>query len=223
MKYELSVIYLTYNGASILHKTLSLLLLGVNNAPINGQIVVVDNGSTDNTQILLELYREHKNVKVVTLPENLGFSGGNLKGFEAAEGDLVAFVSNDAYFSAYYPWEHFKDYNGNILWGGDIVDWDGYWNKVNGEVYPYCGGWFVCANRDVWSKIMWDENFYPYDCEDVDLSIQAAKNGIKLLKAPVGAKHASGYTIGRDRSRIDQTNKMKKYLDTKWSEQWNKP
>ena len=218
MKYELSVIYLTYNGEDIIPRTLSMLLLSVNNTPINGQIIVVDNGSTDNTQKTLEIYSKHKNVKIITLPTNLGFSGGNLRGYEEAEGELVAFVSNDVYFSSYYPWNHFKDYNGDKLWGGEIINWDGHWNKIGKTVYPYCGGWFVCANRNVWSKIMWDEKFHPHDCEDVDLSIQAAKNNIELIKAPNGANHASGYTISKHyQSRITNTHRMKAYLDEKWS------
>lgn len=217
MKPDLSVVYLTYNGEDIIDKTLPLVILSLNNAPINGEIIVVDNGSTDRTQNRLELFSRHHNVKIVTLPENKGFSGGNIAGYEHTEGEYIAFVSNDVYLPSYYPWDHFKSYDSDNLFAGRIIDSNGYWNLIGNKVYPYCEGWFICANRDVWDKIMWDERYYPYDCEDVDLSVQASHHNIKLTPAPNGLKHLGGYTVERNKNRLAHTKEMKKLLDAKWS------
>jgi len=62
------------------------------------QIVLVDNGSTDNTaQVLLSelLKYETHPFKIVTLQENKGYGYGILSGLEKAEGDVLAWTHAD--------------------------------------------------------------------------------------------------------------------------------
>jgi GT2 family glycosyltransferase len=61
---------------------------------LNYEIVVVDNGSTDGT---VETLRDAQpSVKVVSLSENLGASGGRNPGIEAAQGDIIFLLDSDA-------------------------------------------------------------------------------------------------------------------------------
>ena len=55
----------------------------------NSEIIVVDNGSVASVK------KNFPQVKIVELPENLGFTGGNIAGFERASGDFIALVNND--------------------------------------------------------------------------------------------------------------------------------
>lgn len=57
------------------------------------EIIVVDNGSIDGSADWLEA--ERPEVRVIRLPENLGFSGGCNVGIQASSGELVALLNND--------------------------------------------------------------------------------------------------------------------------------
>jgi GT2 family glycosyltransferase len=56
-------------------------------------VTVVDNGSTDGTPAYLE--EEWPEVRVVPLPQNLGYAGGAARGIEATTGEHIAFLNDD--------------------------------------------------------------------------------------------------------------------------------
>src|SRR4051812_26534043 len=57
------------------------------------ELLLVDNASTDGS---VELVRSrHPEVRVLSLPTNLGFGGGNNAGADAATGKYVVFLNND--------------------------------------------------------------------------------------------------------------------------------
>ncbi len=60
----------------------------------NVEIVVVDNASTDGT--VEELQRNHSEIKVICLQENLGASAGRNPGITAAQGEIVFLLDSDA-------------------------------------------------------------------------------------------------------------------------------
>jgi GT2 family glycosyltransferase/glycosyltransferase involved in cell wall biosynthesis len=87
-----SVIVVNWNGREHLEPCLSSLL--ASRYPEDRlEIVLVDNGSTDGS---LDLVRARfPRVRPVALPENRGFTGGNVAGVEAATGDVLVFLNND--------------------------------------------------------------------------------------------------------------------------------
>ena len=88
-----SVIILNYNGKSFLPKCLSS-VLQTNYA--NFEVVLVDNGSTDESLILVQkAFGSDQKLKIVRLPKNLGFGPGNNIGFKHAIGDYIVFLNND--------------------------------------------------------------------------------------------------------------------------------
>lgn len=211
----LSIVYLNYNGKSILKTTLPLLI----SCALKHEIIIVDNGSLDNSVTIIDEVIENNpelRIKKVYLAENKGFSGGNNAGLNVSESDITTFVSNDVVFPRYFRWDAvIEACQDDILFGLHKVDWDGGWNNIDGAVYPYISGYFVAANKNVWGKIKWDERFYPCDCEDVDLSIQAFHNSINLHTQDLGAQHLGGRTITNP-DRILTTYRLKKVLDQKW-------
>ena len=60
------------------------------------QLILVDNGSTDNTKkILLNYKLKHKNLSVVHVKENKGYGFGILSGLNEAEGDIIGWTHAD--------------------------------------------------------------------------------------------------------------------------------
>lgn len=58
------------------------------------EIIIVDNASTDDS---VKYIRQHfPTVKLITSPENLGFSGGNNLGVAQSQGKYVVLLNNDA-------------------------------------------------------------------------------------------------------------------------------
>jgi radical SAM protein with 4Fe4S-binding SPASM domain len=60
------------------------------------ELILVDNGSTDDTRKFLEGYaRTHPHVQLILNDQNLGFSVGNNQAIEKATGDYILFLNND--------------------------------------------------------------------------------------------------------------------------------
>lgn len=58
------------------------------------EIILVDNGSSDDSVVWVR--QNYPQVRVIEAGRNLGFAGGNNLGAETAQGDLLAFINNDA-------------------------------------------------------------------------------------------------------------------------------
>ncbi len=88
MKNKLSIIIVTWNTASITLKCVET----INRYIPNQEIIVVDNGSQDNT---VEILKKIKNVKLVENGANLGFAKANNIGLKSATSDYVIFMNSD--------------------------------------------------------------------------------------------------------------------------------
>jgi GT2 family glycosyltransferase len=86
---RLTVVVVTWQGAHLLGPCLDSLA----RQTLPHDVVVVDNASTDNTADVLAA---HPDVRVIRNDANLGFAGGAQQGLEAATGEWVAFLNNDA-------------------------------------------------------------------------------------------------------------------------------
>jgi GT2 family glycosyltransferase len=85
-----SVVTVNYNGAELTGALLDSLQRQTYR---QHEVVVVDNASTDGS--VERLRREHPRARILELPENAGFVGGNNAGIRAARGELVALANND--------------------------------------------------------------------------------------------------------------------------------
>lgn len=86
-----SVIVLNWNGRQFLEECLDSVLT---QSFRDLELIVVDNGSTDGS---VEFVRRRYGdaVRLVELPENTGFAGGNNRGIEVARGKWIVFLNND--------------------------------------------------------------------------------------------------------------------------------
>ncbi len=92
---NLSIIIPVYNVENYISKCLDSILVG--NAFI-GQVVCVNDGSTDNSLKILESYvKKYPNVEIFT-QQNAGLSAARNTGIKAAKGEYVCFVDSDDYW-----------------------------------------------------------------------------------------------------------------------------
>ena len=59
------------------------------------EVVLVDNGSNDDTSITLEKLQLSENIKVLKLQENLGYGNGIIQGLKKASGEIVSWTHAD--------------------------------------------------------------------------------------------------------------------------------
>lgn len=94
---SLSFIIPVYNVEKYLAKCLDSILVG---NKFTGQVICVNDGSTDNSLAILEVYaKEYPNVEVITQP-NAGLSAARNAGIKAAKGKYVCFVDSDDYWES---------------------------------------------------------------------------------------------------------------------------
>lgn len=89
---RVSVIVVTWNGLEHLQACFSSVLASDYPADLL-EVICVDNGSTDGSVAFLG--QRFPSVRVVSLPENRGFTGGNVAGVEASTGEVLLFLNND--------------------------------------------------------------------------------------------------------------------------------
>jgi hypothetical protein len=85
---NLSIIIVTWNTAQITQKCVQT----INKFLDNPEIIIVDNGSKDNT---VELLSKEKNVKIIKNNANLGFSKANNIGLKETTNELILFMNSD--------------------------------------------------------------------------------------------------------------------------------
>ncbi|MGA6992777.1 MAG: glycosyltransferase family 2 protein [Candidatus Deferrimicrobiaceae bacterium] len=86
-----SVIVLNWNGRHLLEECLESVL---SQTFRDFETIVVDNGSTDGSVDLMQ-ERWGGQIRVVALPSNIGFAGGNNAGIRAARGKFIVLLNND--------------------------------------------------------------------------------------------------------------------------------
>ena len=93
---ELSLAMPCYNEAEALKSTATRLVRRFREEGVRLELVMVDNGSTDETgEIIDELVSEGLPVVKVTVPVNQGYGNGVLKGLEVCTAPWVGFVCAD--------------------------------------------------------------------------------------------------------------------------------
>lgn len=87
---EITVIILNWNGK---HFLADCLCATRRQTFRDFETILVDNGSTDGSGEYVRT--QFPEVKLLALPENLGFTGGNIAGYAQASGDLIVLLNND--------------------------------------------------------------------------------------------------------------------------------
>ena len=98
MKKELiSVIVPVYNIDKYLVKCLDSI---INQTYKNLEIIIINDGSTDNSRIICDEYKKKDSRITVIHKENEGLSAARNKGIEIAKGKLICFIDSDDYLES---------------------------------------------------------------------------------------------------------------------------
>ena len=93
-KPKVSIIIPNYNYAKYLRKCIDSVL---NQTYANIELIIVDDGSTDNSREVIESYVDHRIIKIYQ--ENQGVSVARNNGIQIANGSYLAFLDSDDYWS----------------------------------------------------------------------------------------------------------------------------
>lgn len=87
---KVSIIIVNWNGRPFLQECLTALK---GQTYHNFEIIFVDNASNDNSIVYIR--ESFPEVKIIGLQNNLGFTGGNIAGLDAARGDYICLLNSD--------------------------------------------------------------------------------------------------------------------------------
>ncbi len=94
-KLDLSIVLPAHNEGKNLPGVLRGLKEALNQANIKSEIIVVDNGSIDNTPAVLQSLKKEINELRTLRIEEVGAGIGTIKGLEAAQGPILGFMDAD--------------------------------------------------------------------------------------------------------------------------------
>jgi GT2 family glycosyltransferase/glycosyltransferase involved in cell wall biosynthesis len=218
-----SIVIPNWNGRELLDRYLPSVMAAAKHCP-GSEVIVVDNGSTDGSpEFVLENYPQ---VRLVALPDNLGFGGGSNEGFQHAKRDIVVLLNSDMRVD--------RDFLRPLLDGfADEKTFavscqiffsdpsklreetgltEGWWHQGSlrvrhridpdlRELYPcFYGGGGSCAfdRRKFLELGGFDAILAPFYLEDTDLGFLAWKRGWKVMYQPASlVYHEHRATIGR--------------------------
>src|SRR4051812_10017909 len=222
-----SLVIPNWNGRDLLERFLPSWTAAIEGHP-GSEILIVDNGSTDGSA---EWVRTHyPQVRVLALPENLGFGGGSNAGFRAARNDIVVLLNSDMRVEPDFLAPLLAGFTDETVFAvscqiflGDPTRrreetglTEGWWqdgglrvgHREDGAVnrlFPCLyGGGGSCAfdRRKLLSLGAFDELLAPFYLEDTDLGFMAWKRGWKVLYQPASVVwHEHRGTIGKKFSR----------------------
>jgi GT2 family glycosyltransferase len=212
-----TVIILNYNGAHFLPDCLDSL---EGNTPEGCSVMVVDNGSTDGSLVLLE--SRYPWVRVLATGRNLGFTGGNNAGAKASDSEIIVLLNNDTRVAPDWLSNLLKPFadptvgaaTSSMRRFGDVTTMDSAggcidalaysrdrargepaskWGVSDEILFP-CGGAMAVrrAALEEPDRVFWNELFI-YS-EDMDLGISLWRRGWRVVYQPsaVVEHHFSG-------------------------------
>ena len=190
---DISVIICTYNRSKLLHGA----LISLDNQVFSGnfEIIVVDDGSTDDTEKVCKNISLKNTFHYFKTPHKSRASARNF-GISKSSGKYLLFVDDDILAVEDLLEKHFKilSLNKKNVVRGPVIDVCEYSiPRCNPKINNYSMAFFCTCNASVSSECLkeigcFDEDFTEYGWEDTELGLRFRQAGFKmrfLLNAPI--------------------------------------
>lgn len=93
---DISIIIVNFNTFELTKACVESVLKSLKASGLTGEILIVDNASSDRSgEKLVRAFENDPNVRVLLSAENLGFSGGNNLALKEAKGDFLLLLNSD--------------------------------------------------------------------------------------------------------------------------------
>ena len=203
-----SVIIVTWNNAAHLQSCMTSLLA---QTYCNFEVIIIDNGSTDETILGLEEKYPTLNLHVERLGSNLGFANANNIGARLAQGKWLALLNADAFPkpdwlarlievgekmpNSFFASRQIQANSPGLLDGeGDMYHISGLaWRRHYGlpveekyeieEIFSSCAAAALYPRQIFLEAGGFDEDYFSYQ-EDVDLGFRLRLNGYRCYFVP---------------------------------------
>ena len=219
-----SIIIVNWNGADLLRIGLPSVIAAVKHTGVDHEIIVVDDGSSDESVNVVQ--NEFPTVKLVPLERNHGFGKACNIGVEHSRNPIVIMLNNDMVVEEDFLEPLLLAFKDPDVFGVacQIKKWDkqtveigltkaqfkfGFIkikrnsDNLTGGNNPvpafYASGGAVAYSKEKYLQIGgFDELYYPFYWEDIDLSYRAWKRGWKVFYQPQSVVyHKHQGTIGK--------------------------
>jgi len=218
-----SIVIPNWNGRDLLERYLPSVVAAAGRVT-GSEVIVVDNGSTDGSA---EFIREQfPQVRLLALPENLGFGGGSNAGFREARRDVVVLLNSDMRVEPDFLAPLLTGFTDELVFSVSCQIFFSDPNRIREEtglteswwaqgglrvrhradpqiqgLYPcsYGGGGSCAYDRRKFLELGgFDELLGPFYLEDTDVGYLAWKRGWKTLYQPASVVyHEHRGTIGK--------------------------
>lgn len=194
MKLNVSLYIPVYNGGSTIESVIkSVLKLN----PYPNEIIVIDDGSTDNTVKILEKYKKY--IIVVKNPNNMGLAYSRNIGFERSKNEMVASLDADVEVDSLWLndllevrntykstvcggtlIEKYKNENIYNFWRHIHATQNNYGNDDVGDLNKPLAGSNTLISKSAWEKVNGYEIQYKTNGEDTTFCQKILKKGYKI-------------------------------------------
>ena len=163
----------------------------------NDEIIIIDDGSNDQTKQIINQYRKHENCIIKEHKQNLGLANARNTGINTASGDILIFIDSDMELDGYWLSKIKKKFDNKSIVGimGQYTfppqmafnQLDHYlYSKSRGPQQKYNNGdrihwkYFLFSNTAIRKTALielvgFNEEFTQYGGEDTELAIRLYK------------------------------------------------
>lgn len=217
-----AIVFLTYNKPALIDSRLDEVdrYLGHRD---DFEVHVFDNGSNDYGVRLALISRSQLMEYPLVIhrsEKNLGFGKGFNRAVKHIAADkIVHLISDDVMITGDFIAAHPLPWFVSEVRCHRLIAHGSGWNQFGDLIIPYCDGYYVAMHMTAWERLGgFDERFYPYDYEDVDLGYRVTKDPtLFLVEEPsLPLRHQAASTIGYNDERFEHTVRMRVLFAAKW-------
>jgi len=197
---KFSVILPAFNEAASLPMVIENIKTELDKINIDYEIIVVDNGSTDNTPKVLSLLKQRfVQLKSTKIWPNIGYGNGILEGLKSAKGEVLSWIDADGQIEAKYLINgYLKLVNEklDLCKGVRVVRYDSLFRRLTSKCYNFLfkimfGGNLkdLGAKPKIFKRELF-EDIKPVSKDwflDSEILIKSLKRNYKIGEIPVNA------------------------------------